>query len=255
MRLIITGVTGVAGLAAYRAAAVDSAVDAITLLTRRPVPAWAKLPPQAAEKTTTVLHQDFKSYSTDLAQQLAEHDGLVWALGKSSVGMSEEQYNELTYEYTMAAARALKDAGAGTSERPFRFVYISGEHADPTGQSRQAWARIKGRVERELPELFQGTNLKVHVYRPAYFFPSKDYPEDRKNQRSLPLRTLDTIFGPVLSMVAPAINTPVEDLGRFVVELAKGRWPDQVLFRNTDMQNLVKELPSTASAPAKKVEL
>lgn len=166
MRLIITGVTGVgtsmfttsseyffdgrsytsgilAGLAAYRAAVVDSAVDGITLLTRRPVPTWAKLPPQAAQKTTTILHQDFKTYPPDLARQLAENDALVWALGKSSMGMSEEQYNELTYEYTMAAARALKDAGAGSPERPFRFVFVSGEHADPTGESRQAWARIK----------------------------------------------------------------------------------------------------------------
>ncbi|KAH9849052.1 hypothetical protein C2E23DRAFT_870931 [Lenzites betulinus] len=252
MRLIITGVTGVAGLAAYRAAVVDSAVDGITLLTRRPVPTWAKLPPQAAQKTTTILHQDFKTYPPDLARQLAENDALVWALGKSSMGMSEEQYNELTYEYTMAAARALKDAGAGSPERPFRFVFVSGEHADPTGESRQAWARIKGRVEKELPELFEGTNLKVHVYRPGYFFPSKNYPEDRKNQRSLTLRVLDTVLAPVLATLVPASNTPVADLGRFVVELAKGRWPDRMLFRNTDMQTLIKELPtSAAGAPAK----
>lgn len=164
MRLILTGVTGVgayfrqplcstrayeyclAGLAAYRAALVDPAIDGITLLTRRPVPSWAKLPPQAVAKTTTILHQDFKTYPADLAQQLAEHDGLVWALGKSSVGMSEEQYTELTYNYTMSAARALKEAGAGSEEKPFRFVYVSGEHADPTGESRQAWARVKVRI-------------------------------------------------------------------------------------------------------------
>lgn len=92
----------------------------------------------------------------------------------------------------------------------------------------------------------------MHVYRPGYFFPSKNYPEDRKNQRSLTLRVLDTILAPVLATLVPASNTPVADLGRFVVELAKGRWPDRVLFRNTDMQTLIKELPaSAAGAPAK----
>lgn len=149
-----------AGLAAYRAALVDPAIDGVTLLTRRPVPSWAKLPPQAVAKTTTILHQDFKSYPADLAQQLAEHDGLVWALGKSSVGMSEEQYTELTYNYTMSAAKALKEAGAGPEEKPFRFVYVSGEHADPTGESRQAWARVKVRM------IYSPTSLKYRLLMP-----------------------------------------------------------------------------------------
>lgn len=240
----------------------DPAIDGVTLLTRRPVPSWAKLPPQAVAKTTTILHQDFKTYPADLAQQLAEHDGLVWALGKSSVGMSEEQYTELTYNYTMSAARALKEAGAGSEGKPFRFVYVSGEHADPTGESRQAWARVKvrpflfankskmslahailqGRVERELPELFQGTHMKAYVLRPGYFFPSKAYPEDRQNQRSLTLRIADAVLGPVLATLMPQGVIPTEELGRFMIELAKGRYPDQQLFRNAEMRKLVKEL-------------
>ncbi|KAH9887271.1 hypothetical protein C8Q73DRAFT_713402 [Cubamyces lactineus] len=242
MRLILTGVTGVAGLAIYRAALSDSSVQKVTLLTRRPVPSWAKLPPNAEEKTETIIHKDFKSYPSDLAQRLAEHDGLVWALGRSAVGMSEEEYTELTYGYTMAAARALKEAGAGTPERLFRFVFISGELADPTGKSRQMWARVKGRVERELPELFEGTNMKAHVYRPGYFFPSKKYPEDRLNQRGSLARATDVIFSPLYQTLLPFVYTPIEDLGRFAVELAKGRWPDQELFRNADMRRLIKEV-------------
>ena len=167
-RVIITGATGVgasqipiplssestllylfvspAGLAIYRAALNDPAISKVTLLTRRAMPSWAKLPPNADEKTEVILHSDFKTYPPDLARRLAEHDGVVWALGKSSHGMSEEAYTELTYEYTMAAARAIKEAGAGSPERPFRFVYISGELADPTGKSMQMWARVKVRV-------------------------------------------------------------------------------------------------------------
>ncbi|KAH9887272.1 hypothetical protein C8Q73DRAFT_794826 [Cubamyces lactineus] len=243
MRLIITGVTGVAGLAAYRAALADPAIQQITLLTRRPVPAWAVLPPNAQNKTEIIIHKDFSSYSPDLAYQLAGHDALVWALGRSSMGMSEEEYTELTYGYTMAAARALKDAGAGSVESPFRFVYVSGDHSDPTGKSSQMWARVKGRVERELAELFQGTNMKVHVARPAYFFPSKKYPKDRLNQRGALARGFDVIVTPVFSTFVSGLYIPVEDLGRFCVEAAKGRWPDQVVFENVDMKKLVKGLP------------
>ncbi|KAI9062181.1 hypothetical protein FKP32DRAFT_1593757 [Trametes sanguinea] len=247
MRLIITGATGVAGLAIYRAALVDPSVQKVTLLTRRPVPSWAKLPENAQAKTETIIHQDFKSYPPDLARRLAEHDALIWALGKSSVGMTEEEYTELTHTYTMAAAQALKDAGAGSQGRPFRFVFISGNSADPTGKSSQMWARVKGRVERELPELFQGTNMITHVLRPGYFFPSKQYPEDRRNQRGALLSAVDTLLSPIFSKFTPSLYSPVEELGPFAVEVAKGRWPNQQVFSNADMRRLMKDLPSSAA--------
>ena len=83
--------------------------------------------------------------SPKIAARLASHDALIWALGKSSLGMSEAQYTEMTYTYTMNAAAALKAAGAGSPERPFRFVFLSGSHADPKGESRQMWANVKVR--------------------------------------------------------------------------------------------------------------
>ena len=134
-----------AGLGIYRAALADPSIQRVTLLTRRPIPAWAELPSNASEKTDVVLHDDFGTYPADLAKRVAEHDALIWALGKSAMGMSREAYTELTYEYTMAAARALKDAGAGTPERPFRLVWISGELASPEGTSLQMWANVKVR--------------------------------------------------------------------------------------------------------------
>ena len=135
--------THTAGLAIYRAALADPSVHRVTLLTRRVVPSWAELPANATEKTEVILHDDFKTYSPELAKRLAEHDALIWALGKSAIGMSKEAYTELTYEYTMSAARALKDAGAGSADKPFRFVWISGELASPEGTSAQMWANVK----------------------------------------------------------------------------------------------------------------
>lgn len=124
----------------------DASISNITLLMRREMPAWAALPPNAVEKTTTIVHSDFTSYPPDLATRLAEHDACIWALGKSVRGMTEEQYTLLTYGYPMAALRAMRDAGVGRDRppaQPFRFVYVSGEHADPTQKSMQMWARVK----------------------------------------------------------------------------------------------------------------
>ena len=101
----------------------------------------------------------------------------------------------------------------------------------------------QGRVERELPGLLEGTNISVHILRPGYFFPSRAYPQDRMHQRGAAERIFDAFATPVWSRFFAAHYTRVEDMGRFAVEVAKGRWPDQVLFRNTEMKELLAGLP------------
>lgn len=138
----------IAGLAAYRAALTDPSITGITLLTRRPLPNWAVLPPSTPpNKTTVITHTNYLAYTPELARSLAEHDACVWAQGKSSRGMSAGDYEELTWGYPMAFLKAVSEAGVGEREAgsPFRFVYISGEHADPTGKSSILFARVKVR--------------------------------------------------------------------------------------------------------------
>ena len=121
---------------------------------RREMPSWAVLPSNATEKTTTIVHTNFASYAPDLVSRLKEHDACIWAMGKSSLGISEPDYTAFAYTAPMALAGALRDAGVGqnrAADQPFRFVYLSGEQADPTEKSSQMWARVKvcpsGRLE------------------------------------------------------------------------------------------------------------
>ncbi|KAH9835303.1 uncharacterized protein C8Q71DRAFT_710050, partial [Rhodofomes roseus] len=235
-----------AGLAIYRRALEDPEVTHITLLTRRPVPDWAVLPLNASSKTTTIIHTDFLSYPAGLAKQLAENDACIWALGRSAVGMTEEEYTATTYTNVMNAARAVKDAGVGEGrpvDKPFRIVYISGEGADPSQKSWQMWANVKGRTEKDLTEFCNSTpGMKARIYRPGYFFPSKMYPEDRKHQRSATMGRVDNVMTPAIKCLVPSTYTPTEELGTFAVELAKGRWPDKDFYRNADMRKLVTEV-------------
>jgi len=246
MKLLLTGATGVAGLAVYRAALVDPAVTHITILSRRAILSWAVLPPDAVEKTTVISHSDFLTYPQDLARSLAKNDACVWAMGKTAMGMGEEEYTTMTYEYPMAALRALKEGGVDggqTKDTPFRFIYVSGESADPTQSSRQMWARVKGKAEVDIAEFCNtSASMKAHIIRPGYFFPSAKYPEDRKNQRSRVAGILDYALTPLFECAMPSLTVSTEELGRFAVELAKGRWPDQELFRNGQMRELVKQL-------------
>lgn len=238
MKLILTGVTGAAGIQIFRQAVLDEAITKITVLSRRALPSWMDIPEN--DKTKVIVLKDFLDYPSDLPARLAEHDACVWALGKSSVGLSEEEYTRITYDYTMHFVSSLQGGTKNKTGEPFRFIFISGEGADPSGKSNLKFARIKGRTEKALFDVPSSSNIKTSVMRPAYFFPSKDHPSDRENIRSPTARAMDCFMTPLMKTILPSMYTPIEDLGLFAVEAAKGRWSDDKLFPNSKMRELIK---------------
>lgn len=154
-------ISNIAGLAILRALLSDDSVTKVTTLTRRPLPSWIVLPggsnatssgsdaSPTHPKLTAITHPSFLSYPKDL---LAEHDACIWALGSTQVGKTEAEYTEFTLRYVQAFLKDLKESGrvsaGATSEKPFRFFYISGEGADSKEQSSKLFARIKVRRRR-----------------------------------------------------------------------------------------------------------
>ncbi|KAH7930913.1 hypothetical protein BV22DRAFT_1077465 [Leucogyrophana mollusca] len=241
MKLILTGVTGAAGIQIFRTAVLDSTITKITVLSRRALPSWMDIPQN--DKTEVVVLKDFMDYPSDLPVRLVDHDACIWALGKSSVGLSDEEYTRITYDYTMSFVKQLEEGGVKNRVgEPFRIVYISGEGADQSEKSNVKFARIKGRTEKALLDLPAISGIKSSIIRPAYFFPSRDHPSDRLNIRSSTARALDCVAAPILRAVAPSMYTPIEGMGLFAVEVAKGRWHEENLFRNTRMVELVKSM-------------
>ncbi|THH27356.1 hypothetical protein EUX98_g6825 [Antrodiella citrinella] len=249
MRLLLTGATGVAGLNIYRAAVADPAVDRITLLVRREMPSWAVLPPNAAAKTETIIHSDFTSYSLDLVTKIAEHDACIWAQGKSAIGMNETDYTRLTYEGPMAMVKALQDAdlaSARSADQPFRFVWLSGTGADT---SKQMWARVKKRTEDELAATCEATpGMQAHIIRPGGFRPSSRYPEDSPNQRGRMENVALSVLAPVLRFVAPSLMISAEQLSAAALAIAKGLYPTEGLFNNTQLVDIAVKLGVTNKA-------
>jgi len=131
----------------------DNSVSHVTYLGRRSLPPWVVLPggTSAADespthpKLSTFELKDFLNYPLPLKEKLAEHDSCIWALGTSSAGMSEDKYAEITVGYLDALLDALREAGAGSVERPFRVVFVSGLGADTKETSRVLFARVKVR--------------------------------------------------------------------------------------------------------------
>ncbi|KZP16964.1 hypothetical protein FIBSPDRAFT_793589, partial [Athelia psychrophila] len=232
MKLIMTGVTGAAGSQMYLSAIADPAVTHITVLARRALPDWLPLPaaPSAgrpAPELTVEVLPDFLNYPADLSARLATHDACIWALGRTANGVSEEEYTKFTYDYVMHAVEALQAGGVaahrgGGATDPFRFVFVSGEGADPEEKSMMMFGRIKGRTEKYLTSLPPSSGVTAAIMRPAYFFPSHE--TFRQHTRGLGGRAADTVLAPLLRTLFPVGFTPVDKMGQFAVELAKGRW-------------------------------
>jgi nucleoside-diphosphate-sugar epimerase len=254
MKVLLTGATGAAGLGILRVLLSDNGVSHVTYLGRRPLPPWVVLPggTSATDKSpthpklSTIEHKDLLTYPPALKEKLGEHDACIWALGITSVGISEEQYTEITVGYFDALLNGLKEMGVGTAESPFRVVFISGMGADSKETSRVLFERVKGRAENNLIKAAEesGGHLEATVLRPGYFFPSKAYPQDALNQRDFKLRVADKLLATPLSLFYPAAIISVEQIGQFSLEAARGKWVGKggPIFENSGMKKLLKTL-------------
>jgi hypothetical protein len=223
-------------------------VTAVTVLSRRELPEWltSALPSNTKKKLSTVLVPDF----TKPPSGLAAHDACIWAMGKSTAGMSEAEYTKLTYDYTMAVAKAIEAENLATPrERPLYFVYLSGEGADRSEKSRVLFARVKGRTENALLALPPTSGIQARVFRPGYFYPSEKVPGWAKTLRpGVASTVMHNTLGTAVKYALPAYYTPVEDLATFLLSLARGEWENEGkdgVLSNKDMRRLLKAFKTT----------
>jgi hypothetical protein len=97
-------------------------------------------------------------------QVFTDNDACFWCLGISQSRVSKKDYYKITYEYTMAAARAMKKVNPGMT-----FLFLSGEGADSKEKSKVRFAKVKGQAENGLLKL----QLKnVYIFRPGGIEPT-----------------------------------------------------------------------------------
>ena len=116
---------------ALRYALEDPAVGAVTSIGRRKLGI-------AHPRLNEVVHPEASPTAPALAATLAGHDAAVFCLGTYTGVVSDEELRIITVGYTVEFARVLH---ACSPEATFSF--LSGNGADPTGQSRLPYARYK----------------------------------------------------------------------------------------------------------------
>ena len=128
-----------------------------------------------------ILLEDFLDYSR--IKDDLRVDACIWCLGISQTEVSREEYIKITFDYTLAGARAM------LADNPsMRFCFLSGRGADQDEKSLSLYGKIKGRTEKELSKL----SPNVFNFRPAFIRPA------RPGQKR-PL--VPTLFAPIAGVV------------------------------------------------------
>lgn len=164
--VMVFGATGSVGDGLLKAAMIDDSVEKIYAITRRLSPRLEA--GQASGRVEVILHEDFADYS-GMSQQLAEVNTVLWGLGATSVGMDPDLYRLIHLDFPTAFVRSWL---AARTEGPMAFHYVTGMG---TGEGESAqWAQDKGRAERLVAEMAEGTGLRTFGHRSAWIRPTDE---------------------------------------------------------------------------------
>ena len=165
--VLVTGATGSGGDGLLKAAMADSEVEKIYALTRRMSPRLEQ--GQLTGQVEVLLHEDFTDYS-GLTKELAEVNTVLWGLGTTSIGMDADWYRVIHEDFPVNFVRQW--LAARSEQGPMAFHYVTGMG---TGEDESdEWAQVKGRAERRVAEMAEGTGLRTFGHRSAWVRPTDE---------------------------------------------------------------------------------
>jgi uncharacterized protein YbjT (DUF2867 family) len=211
VNVILFGATGMIGQGVLRECLLDSGVERVLSVGRRPSgTTHAKL----REITLADL-----THLEGIEGELAGYGACFFCLGTSSAGMSEADYRHVTYDVTVEAGRAVAKQSPGAT-----FVYVSGMGTDSTEKGRTMWARIKGATENALLAMpFRA----AYMFRPGYIQPMHGIKASGRGTRAM-YAVMAPLY-PVWKAIAPAYVTTTEQVGRAMLRVARDGAPKKLL--------------------------
>lgn len=212
IKVIITGATGMAGEGVLMECLNNAAVSEVLMVNRRHFDLQH-------QKLKELIVPDFLKVT---GEQMMGYDACFFCAGISSVGMKEDKYTMITYDTTLAFAKALL---AGNDH--LVFTYISGAHTDSSEQGSSMWARVKGKTENELARLpFKAE----YNFRPGAMLPY----EGQKNSKGL-----YTAIAKLIRLFAPKKIITLSELGKAMINAVTKGYPKNIL-EISDIRQLAK---------------
>jgi len=219
MKLIITGATGMVGSEVLRQAITDNEIESITIIVRRPTDI-------THPKLKTIIHQNFLDYSS-LENVFKGNDALIWCLGISQNVVRKEEYIKITYDYTVAAAKAVVHAND-----ELRFLFLSGRGADNTEKTKLLFGKIKGRTENALK---QSPLQKLYIARPNAINPVR-------KPKHLPfILRLQYFMVKLFTHITPSFIINSDELAKALLYIVKKNEPLQ-LYIDVQLKQIAKQL-------------
>ncbi|MET7619775.1 NAD(P)H-binding protein [Streptomyces sp. NPDC005408] len=221
MNVLLFGASGMIGQGVLRECLLDDRVESVVAVVRKPLGF-------THPKLREVVHEDFTDFSS-LAGEFKAVDACFFCLGISSARKSEEEYRRITYDYTLAAARALP------SNPSLTFTYVSGEGTDSTESGRSMWARVKGRTENDLLAM----PFHAYMFRPGYIQPLHGATSRTRAYRLLYVGV--SWLYPLLRRVIPKHVTTTENLGRAMLAVAGAGGAGEHILYSPEINRLAAE--------------
>lgn len=210
MKVLIFGATGMVGQGVLLECLRDPDVELVMTMGRT---ATGVRDPKLRE----IVHRDLLDYS-GMEASLQGFDACFFCLGVASSGMSEADYERVTYGFPLAAAETLSRVNPGMT-----FVYVSGSGTDSSERGWSMWARVKGRAENSLLLL----PLKAYMFRPGFIEPL-----DGIQSKTPMYRNFYKVIKPVLPMlrrVFPSQILSTREIGQAMLNVAKRGYTKQIL--------------------------
>jgi uncharacterized protein YbjT (DUF2867 family) len=218
VKVILFGATGMVGQGVLRECLLDPDVESVLTIGRSPT-----------GQQHAKLHEIAQANLFDLSSiegRLSGYDACFFCLGVSSVGMNEESYRRITYDLTIAVAKALVRINPAMT-----FVYVSGAGTDSTEHGRMMWARVKGKTENDLLRMpFKA----AYMFRPGYVQLLEGI--KTKTKWYAAFYALMGPLYPIWKRLFPKYVTTTKCVGRAMIEVARLGYSKHVL-ENPDINN------------------
>ncbi len=214
IKVIITGATGMVGEGVLFECLQNPRVSEVLIINRRHYE-------MQHSKLKELIVPDFFELNK-FANNIKGYDACFFCAGISSVGMKEDKFTRITYDTTIAFAKALLAVNTNMV-----FTYVSGTHTDSSEQGRVMWARVKGKTENDLAKLpFKAE----YNFRPGVMLPFSG----QKNWKSI-----YKFIAKIIKAISPKNVLTMHEVGQAMINAATIGYPKNIL-EIADIKQLAK---------------
>ena len=211
MNILVFGATGMVGQGVLRECLLDPSVQLVATIGRT---ATGKQNPKLRE----IVLKDLSNY-VSIEEKLTNFDACFFCLGVGSAGMTETEYERVTYGITIAAAETLSRLNP-----KMVFIYVSGTGTDSSEIGRMMWARVKGKTENALLRM---PFAAAYMFRPGFIEPANGEISRNKLYRALFVVTKPLL--PLLRAIFPNQILTTHQIARAMLNLVTRPYPKHIL--------------------------